>query len=172
MHAVPDRAVGALGERPPVALPVDLGAGGEQQALAVPGGEREHGVGSQRVGANRVERLLDHEPHPDDRGEVEAGVDRAHALLDQLLLEHGADNELHLVVLEQVLDVLTTAGAEIVEDHDLVAAGHQCIRDVRTDEPSSTGDQESQRTLHSLYGPMRRTIRGQQIERETQTASY
>jgi len=51
-----------------------------------------NGVAAQHVGANRVKRLLDDEPHADRRRKVETRVDRCHRVVDQVGVQDGADD--------------------------------------------------------------------------------
>ena len=86
-------------------------------------GGREHVIEATHIPKQGPERTLDHELDSDRRSQVEATVDRAHQVVDELLVGARTLNELDVTRVDQVLNVFPAAGTEIVEDHYLVAAG-------------------------------------------------
>src|SRR3954471_9873858 len=138
-----EHAIGLLVEGTARVLPVDLGCRGVEQPASVADGRRDHVVGAADVAEQRLERARHDELDPHGRGEVVAGVDGPHALVHHRLVEDAALLQLHVVGAQQMLDVGAIAGAQVIQDQDLVAARGQRLRRVGADEPGPAGDEIS-----------------------------
>jgi hypothetical protein len=96
---------------------------------ATPGRRREDDVAADAA-KDRFERLRDHELDPDRGREVQGGVDRGHAVVDEGLVGDRALDELHragVVSVVQLVEVFQPTRAEVVEHEDVIAAGGEGI---------------------------------------------
>jgi hypothetical protein len=75
------------------------------------------------------------------------------ALLDDIWIGYVTADEVRLLI-----DVFGIAGAQIVEDCDLVAIGDECVDEVGTDEAGTAGDENSHANSLSPRKPRSRTL--------------
>ena len=109
-------------------IAVDLGGGGDQDALAEAVAVLEHDLGAAKVRDERLHGLLDDQPHPDRCGEVIDDVAAVDELVDHGRLEDAVDDQVKAVAVAEVLDVLQRAGREVVEHPDVPAVVEQRFR--------------------------------------------
>ena len=100
-----------------------------------------HDVAAADVPQRRLERALDNQLDADRRSEMQADVYVAHAVCDDLLVADRALDEANSIVAEGVVEILQAASAQIVQNHDFVAAFTQHIYQVRADESGPTRDE-------------------------------
>ncbi|MNL70553.1 hypothetical protein D3C87_1955730 [compost metagenome] len=86
--------------------------------------------------------ILDREGHRDDRGEVEHRVEAfGHDPAHRFVVAHIPLDERD----PEARQVLTLAGREVVEDHDLVARAYEALGGVGADEAGPAGDEDPKR---------------------------
>jgi hypothetical protein len=130
-------------------LSVDLRGRSDQDLLAVSLSGLQDGLGSQDVGLDDVNRILDHELHADRRRQVVDQIAFADQPVQHLFVENGVDGEVVAGVLSQALDVLETTGREVVDDDDVVAATEEGVGQMSADEAGAARDQRSSRWLRT-----------------------
>jgi hypothetical protein len=125
------------GPRP--VLSVDLGRGRVEELDAPCSGGRHDDVVAADVAQHAVDGPVHDELHADGRRHVQADVGAIHAFEDEVLVADRPFDELDQTRLEGLLDVLHAAGAEVVQDHDLVASCDEGIDQVGADETGTAG---------------------------------
>jgi hypothetical protein len=120
----------------------------------VAGRGRDHDVVAADIREQGVERLAHDELHADRRREVEARVDLRHPAVDELAVDDAPLHELHGLQLEQVLDVLEPARAQVVQQNETVPARGERVGEVGPDESRSSGDEIS----HAAISPLRHYV--------------
>ena len=119
----------------------DLRGRGEDEAHVVARRRAEHDVAAADVAKQGLERAVADQLHADRGGEVKATVRFAHQRIDELRIRGRALDQLSGAGVDEVSDVLAAAGAEVVEQHDILPGGHQGVRQMRADEACSPRDQ-------------------------------
>ena len=104
-----DPAVGLAQRALLAVVAVDLAGRRDQHALAEAVAVVEHDLGALDVGDDRADGLLDDEAHADGRGQVVDDVALVHELVDDRRREHGVDDEVEVVAVEQVGDVVAAS---------------------------------------------------------------
>ena len=138
----PVDAPGALVERQLLAVvAVDLGRRGDEHALAEAGAVVEHDLRPLEVRDERVDGLLDDQPHADRRRQVVDDVALVHELVDDRRLEHRVDDEVEVLAGHQVLDVPHRARREVVERVDLRAFAQKSLAEMGADEAGAARDE-------------------------------
>ncbi len=74
---------------------------------------------------------------------MKAGVREKHQLIDEPNIKYRALDQLCAAAVDQMLDVLQAPGAQIVEDHHLVPARDQRLREMGAHEAGPPGYQVS-----------------------------
>ena len=138
--------VGVFVERHVGVFAVDLGRGSDEDELLFLVGGFENHLRAVDVGLDGANGAFDDELHADGGGEVNHSIGVIDELGDELAILDIVEVILHAVEGFEVADVVHAAGGEIVEQHDVVAAIEQALRQMRADEAGTASNQKSQKS--------------------------
>ena len=131
---------------------VDLRGRRDEHPLAEAVAELEHGLGALDVRDQRVDGLLDDQPHADRGREVVDDVALVDELVDDRRREHRVDDEVEVRPLAQRRHVRDRARRQVVESVDLPASREQELAEMRADEAGAARDERLPRPRRLSHG--------------------
>src|SRR5207249_1749777 len=131
-------------------FPVNLGGGcGEDKFLFLAGGFKDQ-LRAVDIGLDGLDRALDNELDANGCRQMDDDLGIIHKFSEQLAIFDAVQVVLHLARGFEMADVFDAARRKIIQQNDAVAAIEKALRQVRTNEASTTGNQVTQRA--SLKG--------------------
>ena len=129
-----------LSKRQRMTLPINLGRGRDERALAESGRRLQYGLSTVDVGVDRVDGGLDHELHPNGRGQVEHDITLFDERQQNRLVGDRVDDAPEAGRFREMRDVLEPARRQVVDHRDLMILQGEGLGQVRPDEPRSARD--------------------------------
>jgi hypothetical protein len=102
---------------------------------------RRHVVRATHVAEQRAQLRGDDELRAHRRRKVQAGVNGADEIVEQLRVECAALDELDAWMVDEVLDVLAAPCRQVDKQCEFAASGEEGVGKVRTDETGAAGNQ-------------------------------
>ncbi len=117
---------------------IHLGGRGLENPSPEPLGQHQHVDGAQHVRFDGLDRVVLVMNRRGRAGQIVDLVD-----FDEERLGHVVPEDLELLVIEQVLDVLSAAGEEVVQADDMVALCEEPFAEVGADEAGAAGYEDA-----------------------------